>query len=329
LTFLTPLGALTALTALLPLAWLLGAARSADRAARVLGLEPAGRRPLVVPAALAALACGSAGLAAAQPALRLPHRESIRSRSEILYVVDVSRSMAASGQPGTETRLAQARGVVADLRAATPDVPSGLAGMTDRVLPYLLPTPDRAVFDAALRESVLIEAPPPREVSTNATNFDSLDSLAGSGWFDRTAKWRTCVLVTDGESASFSPAGVAEALNAARCRFLAVQVGGPGDRVYDGAIPEAGYTPDLSAEAKLVSLAAAAGGLSLHDAHGAALASALRSDAEQGPVTRTTVRTTKHALAPWLALIALLATVALVWIRSRSATQSLRPTISG
>jgi hypothetical protein len=329
LTFLTPAGALVVLVALFPLAWLLLAARRAEGAARTLGLAPSGRRSLVVPAVLAAVACVCAGLAAAQPVLRLPQRDAVRSRSEVLYVVDVSRSMAASSGPTGLTRLAQARAVVARLRAATADVPSGLGGMTDRVLPYLLPTPDRAVFDSTLRQSVLIESPPPREVSTNATTFDSLDSLAGNGWFDRSAQTRTCVLVTDGESRSFSPSGVADALNAARCSLVVVRVGGAGDRVYDAGVPEAGYTPDPAAASKIASLVEAAGGRSFDASDVGGATAALRRDAERGPVAHETERTTEHGLAPWFALVALLATVALVLTRFRPGVHMLRPTIAG
>jgi hypothetical protein len=327
LTFLTPAGAFVALVALVPVAWLFQASRNADRAARVLKLARAGRRVQLVPALLATAACACAGLAAAQPALRVQHNDSTRARSEILYVVDVSRSMAASAAAGDASRLARARAVVAQLRADTADVPSGLGGMTDRVLPYLLPTPDRAVFAATLRQSVAIESPPPREVNITATTFDALDSIAGSGWFDGNAQWRTCVLVTDGESRTFSPVDVADALNAARCRLIAVRVGGTGDRVYAGGVPEAGYVPDPAAAAKVAALIRAAGGVTAGSA--AAAAPALRRLAERGPLMRTTPRETVHPLAPWVALLALVLTVTLAGIRIRVRSLHPRPTIAG
>jgi hypothetical protein len=195
------------------------------------------------------------------------------------------------------------------------------------VLPYLLPTPDRAVFAATLRQSVAIESPPPREVNITATTFDALDSIAGSGWFDGNAQWRTCVLVTDGESRTFSPVDVADALNAARCRLIAVRVGGTGDRVYAGGVPEAGYVPDPAAAAKVAALIRAAGGVTAGSA--AAAAPALRRLAERGPLMRTTPRETVHPLAPWLALLALVLTVTLAGIRIRVRSLHPRPTIAG
>ena len=49
-----------------------------------------------------------------------------------------------------------------------------------------------------------IESPPPQQVSTNATSFEALTSLARDGFFTRRAAQRTCVLVTDGETRSYS-----------------------------------------------------------------------------------------------------------------------------
>lgn len=316
LTFLSPLGALTCLAAAVPLAALAFAAHRGERAARVLQLRPGSRRTVLAPAVLTAAACVCAGLAAAQPALRLPERTAIRTRSEVLYVVDVSRSMAAAPSVAGETRLARARAVVAQLHAATADVPSGIAGMTDRVLPYLFPTADGATFDATLRQSVQVEAPPPQEVSHNATSFGSLSSLAGNGWFDRTARSRTCVLVTDGESRSYDTSSVAEALTAARCRLVVVRVGSAADRVFgaDG-VPEAGYAPDPAAAQEVRTLAQAAGGRAFEAGDLAAAARAVAHAAEQGPTGHATRRIALHALAPWLALAALVLALACTFVR--------------
>ena len=243
-------------------------------------------------------ACVCLGLAAAQPGLRSTHRQAVRSQSEIVYVIDVSHSMAAAQSPGDLTRLARARTVVRRLHDATADVPSGIAGLTDRVLPFVFPTTDAAVFDATLQQSVLIEAPPPQEVSTNATSFDALTGLAGNDFFDRTAKRRTCVLVTDGESQSYPIGDVADALGGDRgCRFVAVRVGGSGERVFgpDG-VPEPGYAPNPAAAAQLETLARVLNGRSFAESDLTGAVSVLRADAETGPVAATPVRSTVRAL---------------------------------
>ena len=142
--------------------------RSRD-AARAVGLPPSSLVAALVPAGLAAAACVIAGIAAAQPVLRTVDGRPRRVDSETMFLVDVSRSMRASASPEAPTRLDQARDVVATLRAAVPDVPTGIAGLTDRALPYIFPTADRGAFARALERSVRAESPPPEEVNTVAT----------------------------------------------------------------------------------------------------------------------------------------------------------------
>jgi hypothetical protein len=295
MTFLSPLGAFAALFAALPLAVLAFSVRRAERAARTLGLTPPRRRVHLAALALAGGACLCAGVAAAQPALRRSEHRQVRSQSEVLYIVDVSRSMAAG------TRFAQARAAVRKLRAAAPDVPSGLAGLTDRVLPYIFPTADAGAFDATLQRSVKIESPRPQQVSRNATSFAALSRLGGTGFFGQGARTRTCVLVTDGEARSLP--------GRLPCRLLVVRVGSAADRIAG----EPAYVADPAASSKIRALAAATGGRAFADA--AAAAGELRVAAEVGPLVQAPSRTARYGLAPWLALIALALTLALAAVR--------------
>jgi hypothetical protein len=315
LTFLTPAGALLALVAIVPPAALALAALRAERGARLLGLAPGARRSLVLPAALAVCVCGALAVAAAQPALRTTHRQTVRTQSQVFFVVDVSRSMVAATSLTAPTRLARARTVVARLRATVGDVPSGLAGLTDRVLPYLFPTVSTVAFDETLRRSVRIESPPPQQVSRNATSFGALVSLGRDGFFDRTARTRTCVLVSDGETSSYSTTDTARSLG---CRLIAVRVGGTNERVFgpDGS-PEAGYAPDPAAGANMQQLAEAAGGRAFDARNLGPAGSALRRTAAVGPVRREAARATTRALAPYAAGLALLLTAALLGLRIR------------
>ena len=79
--------------------------------------------------------------------------------------------MAAAPGPRSRTRLDRATAAAERLRAAIPEVPSGIATLTDRVLPDLLPVGDAGAFDATLRRAVAIEEPPPRALSLRATTF--------------------------------------------------------------------------------------------------------------------------------------------------------------
>jgi len=313
LVLLTPLAALAALGAVVPLAATALVHRRSRSSARALRLEPAGRRPLAPRAAGAAAICVLLGLAAAQPVLRTSTTTTARTSSQVLYVVDVSRSMLASDRPGGTTRLDRAKTVVARLRDAAPGVPAGLAGLTDRVLPYVFPTSDDAAFADALRRSVAIEAPPPQEVDRNATSFGALALLAPSNVFPRSIAHRTCVLVTDGESAPYSPAAVAQALAGPRgCSLLVVRVGGAGERVYraDGT-PEAAYRPDPAAASTVQLLADATRGRAFTADETASAGAALRRLADLGPTGRSTAVESTHRLAPLLAGLALVLAAAL------------------
>ena len=95
LEFLTPLGGLLALTAIVPAAALALASRREHRGTRALGLPlpPRTRRlPLVLAvAAVPALL----GLAATQPVLRSTTAVELRTDAEVFFVIDTSRSMLA------------------------------------------------------------------------------------------------------------------------------------------------------------------------------------------------------------------------------------------
>lgn len=240
LTFLTPLAALACLAAVLPLAALALARARAARAAAAVGLRPPGTslaRPLLL-----AAACCAFGLAAAQPALRRDDGRAARTDVQALFVVDVSRSMLASEGPDGATRLERARGVALELRAAIPQVPAGLAGLTDRALPYLFPTLDSRVFASTLREAVVLESPPPQSVARVATSFDALAALGAQGFFSRGLDRRVCIILTDGESAPFASAG-------GGCRLVVVQFWDLGERIYRDGRGEPQYRPDEAAPA--------------------------------------------------------------------------------
>jgi len=173
--FLTPRAGFLAVLAAVPLTALIVGARHVARVRRLLGLpEPAAGRRRRRAAWIAALVALLA-LAAMQPAVRTgtPRRE--RTDAQAFVVIDVSRSMAAAPAASGLTRLERAKQIALALAPQFGDVPVGLATFTDRVLPDLFPTSDRAAYDSAV-SSLTIESPPPREVNTVATTFDAFTS---------------------------------------------------------------------------------------------------------------------------------------------------------
>lgn len=305
MTLLSPLGLLVALAAVpLVAAWLV-ADRRVARVRAALGLPPPagdGRRrvaALVAVPVLLALAC-------AQPALTRDETRRVRTDAAAMVVVDVSRSMQAAAAPGAPTRLERARTLATRLRADLGDVPTGVASMTDRVLPLLLPSADPAAFDATVERALASESPPPREVATVATTLGALADAAGGNLFLPSDRRRALVVLTDGESQPFAEGEVARALRAAHIRLVTVHVSAPGERVFRrGGVPERLYRQDARSGETLDALAEATGGAAVEEGDLPGAAAAVRAALGRGETRAYGVDRRLVPLAPWLALLAL------------------------
>ncbi len=307
MTFLTPLGALAALAVLLPLGAAVHGRTRVTAVARRLGLDPPRRWSLGARTAAAAAAIALLGLAAAQPALT--DETLVRERTDVaaLFVLDTSRSMAASLTPTSPTRLARAITAAVQLRAAIPQVPVGVATFTDRVLPDLLPVADVAGFDAVVRRAVTIEDPPPSAQAGRATSYAALDDIATGNYFVPSVRRRVIVLLTDGESNPFDPSTLADQLGVNHgYRFVAVRFWNSSEAVFDAdAQPEPAYHPDPTGRELLAELAGALGGRSFEESETQAAASYLR-DIVGGGLTGHARRVAgQRTLAPYVAGLAL------------------------
>ena len=330
LVFLTPLGALAFTAVALPLAGLVVAARRERRARELLHLPPPPPvRRLAHVATLVAL-LGILALAAMQPALRSTTTQRVRSDAQAFFVLDVSRSMLAGRRPKSATRLARAKRLALEIRGAIPEVPAGIATLTDRVLPDLFPVADPQAFSQTLGQAVAIEHPPPSTSAVVATSLAGLGALGTQNFFPPSARRRVAVVLTDGESQPFDPAAVAQQLGAGPgVRLVLVRLGSPEERVYTGGHLDQGYRPQPGGGASLDALASATDG-SVYGEE--ALSGAIRSvraalgkghTSEAGRVVRT------RTLAPYVALLALVP-LALIFVPRRrhqglNATSSRTP----
>jgi len=313
MTLLTPLGGLAALAALLPLAAALLGHRRADAVRRALRLPPPERRAELVRPLLAAAGAALLGLAVAQPALTRTSSTRIRSDAQAVFVLDTSRSMAASATPASPTRLDRAVLAAVRLRDAIPEIESGVLTLTDRVLPDLLPVPDRQGFAGVVERAVRIESPPPRSSSVRATRYGALAEIASGNVFAPAASRRLVVLLTDGESNPVDTSALARALPASRgYRFAAIRFWSAGESVYDAdGAAEPAYRPDPSGGDVLRTLAAAVGGRSFEEGQTGAAGSYLRKLAGNGPTIRTSgSESSTVPLAPYAALAGVLALLA-------------------
>ena len=312
---ITPLGALFALTAVVPLlVFLLRRRRLASIRAALRLPAPSLRSQLPVLVALAAVPA-LLGMAAAQPVIETTRTASERTDAQAFVVVDVSRSMLAAAAPGAPTRFQRAREIALDLREAVPEVPLGVASITDRVLPHLFPTADAALYAATLHRALDIEKPPPGAYYlTQATNLNSLRAVPEKGYFPESAKKRVLVVVTDAETQALEP-GLDQAFNRRpRIETVFVHVSRPDEQIYETGVAEGGYRADPGSAASLGRVAAAVGGRVFDEDDTAGIRAAVRESIGEGPNVDRRQETGRLGLMPLLTALALVP-LALVLLR--------------
>ena len=306
LGFLTPLGALFALTALLPLAVFVVRQRRARRIRGALGLaEPslASRMPLAL--ALAAVP-GLIGLAAAQPIVEESRSRPERVDAEAFVVLDITRSMLASVDPEAPTRLDRARDLAIRLRDDFSEVPIGVASLTDRLLPHAFPTTDRRVFVATVENAVDIERPGPAIGGTLATGLGALSSVPELNYFAPTARKRLLVVLTDGETLPVRQSLAAAFQRRPRVEMIFVQFWDPAERIYEVGIAEGGYRPQPGAEATLSRVASLVEGRVFSEDEADKVSAAARGILGEGEMRERRLEGERLALMPYVTLAAIL-----------------------
>jgi len=305
--FLTPLGALLALTLLVPLAVLVLRERRARSVRSSLGLAQTPLRSVApIAIALAAAPC-LLGLAAMQPIVETTKTIDERTDAEVFVVADVSRSMLASSRAGAPTRLERARADAEHLRDRLPGVPVGILSLTDRLLPHLFPTADESVFRSTLAKSIGIERPPPELFfSTRATQLNALAAVPERGFFSPSARKRLLVVYTDGESQPVDSELTRAFARTPRVETLFVHVWGGGERIYETGVPERGYTPDPSSVAALRRAAELAGGRVFEESEADETAGAAAELLGSGPTRQRVIEGERRALMPYATMLALL-----------------------
>jgi hypothetical protein len=317
LALLSPLGLLLALGAVLPLVALAVGDRRARRVRRALGLaEPSRRGRVGATVALAAVPCLLA-VALAQPILRFSKTHQVRTDAEAFYIFDVSRSMLASSGPAGRTRFERAVSVAKTAQTQLADVRSGVATLTDRVLPNLFPTADEEVFTATVEEAIEVNSPPPRGYEPVGTLYAAFDTLAGTNFFSEGIPHRLAIVLTDGETSPYDTADLrAELAEGPRTDFVVIRFWHENERVWRGEEPERGYRPDPSSAQNARRLASATTGQTFDESQVPEAIAAARRLLGTGPLEDqgTAVRVTP--LTRWFLLAAFVPLGWLLWRRN-------------
>ncbi|MFL5982915.1 MAG: hypothetical protein ACJ74D_13270 [Gaiellaceae bacterium] len=304
--FLTPLAALVAVAVVVPLAAHALLELRARRVAERLGLEPPPLRSrLGVPGAIAVVAA-FLGIAAAQPVVSGTRTHTGRADAQVYLLFDVSRSMLARESLDAPTRLERAKQLASTLRGAVPDIPVGIASLTDRALPHLFPTLESDVFSSTLEDAIGIERPPPAGTGDLTTDYNSLGTTGANNYFRPSVRKRLVVIFSDGESRFFDDQQLHKDFEQGRVRVLFVHLWEASEKIYlPGGKVDAGYRPDPQAAASAERVAAAGSGEVLGGDSGALIGS-VKSFVGSGPQTKVREQRTRVSLGPYVALAALL-----------------------
>jgi hypothetical protein len=195
------------------------------------------------------------------------------------------------------------------------DVPFGIASMTDRSLPLLMPTTDRTLFERTIQQSLAVNQPPPSQLyKDRATTFDALIPLVGSHFYTDGVQRRLLIVYTDGESAKIS--ALFRLTLQRRVTPVFVHVWQPDERIYSNGNVDPRYFADPASAAALATVAKITGARLFSERDAGAVAQAAR-DAVGRAGTRTHIDAyARVALAPWFVLGGVLPLGFLLWRRN-------------
>jgi len=319
LTFLTPLAAGLALSALLPFLVFLERQRRAADVRRALGL-PGVPRSSKAPLALALVLVPSLlGLAAAQPVIDRTESRPERTDAQALFVIDTSRSMLASTGRDGATRLERARSAAIALQTSLRTIPVGLASFTERTLPYVFPTTDARVLAGTLADAMGIERARPLPAfsfAQQATTLDALRAVPQANYFAPSARKRLLVVFTDGETDDVPPTLARAFQRRPLIETIFVRFWEPDERVYATGVAERGYAPDPTSHAKLARVASLLSAQVFSERSLGAARSAAQRYFGSGPTRPRRSGGERVALMPYATLAALVPLAFLLWRRN-------------
>jgi hypothetical protein len=303
MTVATPWAALVGLVGLVPAAVAVVRGRRARAPLRELGLSTPSRLSLLRRPILLCCACVLLGLAAAGPSLRLRHGLPARSDAQVLVVLDGSRSMLAASSPRDPPRYRRAAAFARRLQEALPEVPMGLASLTNRLLPYAFPTVDRPIYDDVLDGAFAVEKPPPAfDADRWVTSFDPLKQTALRRFFSPAARKRVVIVLSDAETRPFDARGVLRQLERHGTTPIVVRFWHPGERIFGADGTPTSYHSTQPGE---LGVLAAAGWKTFDEDAFGAVVRAIRTTIGSGPVARVGYEQRQESIAPVFVLAAL------------------------
>jgi hypothetical protein len=234
----------------------------------------------------------------------------------VFVVFDTSLSMTARTDPSAPTRLQRAKQDALRLAPLLGDIPVGVASMTDRTLPVLMPTTNLGLFDRTVQQSVAIDRPPPSQhYPGRATTFGALTAMGDASFFPPSVKHPVVVLYTDGESSRL-PADFQLTARQSPIHPFLVHVAGAGEHVYAKGRVDTRYVDDPASGETLSRFAALVRGRLFREGDVGGLAAAIHTAAGPARLRTSVTQYARVALAPWFVLGAVLPLAFLLWRRN-------------
>ena len=145
--------------------------------------------------------------------------------------------MQAAGTPGDTVRLERARVLGREVHEALSDVPTGVATLTNRMMPLLFPTGDERGVTAVIDHSLRLMQPQPAAPHRGPRQFTGQRSPSQQTAVTttRVRKKRVLVVFSDLDSDFFSLEGTLRLLRAQRIEPFLVRVAAPGEQIFDAA----------------------------------------------------------------------------------------------
>jgi len=239
-----------------------------------------------------------------------------RADAQVFVLFDTSLSMRASAGPGKPTRLMRAKKIALRIQRSLSDVPVGIASMTDRSLPNIMPTTDSTLFRRTVQQAIAINEPPPsQEYKQRATTFTALVPLVESHFYSQGVQRRLLVVLTDGESTRISP--LLRITLHRRVTPVFVHVWEPGEKIYTKGRADPRYASDPTSTQALDELAQITGSTQAFSEHDIAGAARAARDAVGHAGTKTHIDAyARVPLAPWFILAGIVPLGFLLWRRN-------------
>jgi hypothetical protein len=242
---------------------------------------------------------------------------SERADAEAFSVIDTSLSMDAQAAPGDPSRITRAKREALQLRNRLTDVPVGIASMTDRTLPVLMPTTDPALFSRTLAVSVGVNTPPPSQLyNGRATTLEALIPVLQSHFFATSTRRRLVVVFTDGESSRLPSTLRYQIGRVPGLTALFVHVWSPGEQIFKHGRPDPNYRTDPTSGDALASFAGLLGGKEFSEQQLGQVAAAAQAGVGHSGTERQVESYTRIALAPWFLLAGVVPLGFLLWRRN-------------